>query len=98
MGIKVFSLESTSVKGSIKTRLASAGKNLNITRQIPLLNRYIAASGGNVSYAPGYKIHTFNTSANLVISSLGVAGQNNLDYLIVGGGGGGGNYYGDLLS
>jgi hypothetical protein len=52
---------------------------------------YMAASGGCVSTTGNYKIHTFNASANFIVSSLSsCAALNKVDYMVVGGGGGGG--------
>jgi hypothetical protein len=57
---------------------------------IALLNSadfYINATGGsNVFVSGGYKIHTFNTSSTLNITSIGGTGA--IEYLIVSGGGG----------
>ena len=49
----------------------------------------VVASGGTTSVVGGYKIHTFTTSGNLVVSSGG-----EMDYLIIAGGGGGGYNHG----
>ena len=57
---------------------------------------YTEATGGTVATSGDYKIHTFNSSSNFVVSSTGNApsnpagGPNSVDYLIVAGGGGGG--------
>ena len=45
-----------------------------------------AASGGSVATAGDYKIHTFSSSGDFVVSQLGT----DIDYLIIAGGGGGG--------
>ena len=45
-----------------------------------------AASGGTVTTSGDYKIHTFTSSGNFVVSGLGTA----IDYLMIAGGGGGG--------
>ena len=46
----------------------------------------ITSSGGTVSYADGYTIHTFTSSGDFLISE-----SVNVEYLVVAGGGGGGN-------
>jgi hypothetical protein len=52
---------------------------------------YVAATGGTVATSGDYKIHTFNSSSNFVVSDAGNAqGSNKVSYLIVAGGGGGG--------
>lgn len=48
----------------------------------------VNATGGNISYANGYKIHTFLTNGNFQI--LSVENGALFDILVVGGGGGGG--------
>lgn len=48
---------------------------------------FISATGGTVTTDGNYKIHTFTSSGNLVVTAGGTLD----DYLIVGGGGGGGN-------
>ena len=45
----------------------------------------ISATGGTVTTVGGYKIHTFTTSSNFVVTSAG-----SVDYIIVAGGGAGG--------
>jgi hypothetical protein len=45
----------------------------------------ITSSGGTISYADGYKIHTFTSSDTFVVSE-----SVNVDYLVIAGGGGGG--------
>lgn len=53
---------------------------------------YVAATGGTVATVGDYKIHSFTSSSNFVVSSVGnSAGSNSVDYLVVGAGGGGGN-------
>jgi hypothetical protein len=63
---------------------------------VALLNSadfYINATGGsNVFVSDGYKIHTFNTSSTLNVTSIGGTGA--IEYLVVAGGGAGGGYYG----
>ena len=45
----------------------------------------VVATGGTVTDVGGYRIHTFNSGANFVVTQGG-----EVDYLVVGGGGGGG--------
>jgi hypothetical protein len=53
--------------------------------------QFVAATGGCISTCGDYKIHTFNSDANFVVSNAGNAcGSNTVDYLVVAGGGGGG--------
>ena len=50
---------------------------------------YISATGGTVTTSGNYKIHTFNSDANFVVSSVGnSAGSNTVSYMVVAGGGG----------
>ena len=50
---------------------------------------FISATGGTETTSGDYKIHTFNSSSNFVVSEAG--NQNDtFDYLVVAGGGGGG--------
>ena len=52
---------------------------------------FISATGGTATTSGSFKIHTFNSSSNFVVSSLSsVTANNTVDYLVVGGGGGGG--------
>jgi len=54
-------------------------------------NLFVAATGGCVTTCGNFKIHTFNSDANFVVTSAGLpAGSTTVDYLIVGGGGAGG--------
>ena len=59
--------------------------------------KYVTATGGTVTTSGDYKIHTFNSDANFVVSCAGTpTGSSTVDYLVVAGGGGGGgsNYSG----
>ena len=49
----------------------------------------IAASGGTITEAGGYRIHTFTVSGTFV-----PAGSGNVEYLVIAGGGGGGSSFG----
>ena len=46
----------------------------------------VAASGGTVTTSGQFTIHTFNSSADFVVSTGG-----NVDFLVIAGGGGGGS-------
>ena len=53
---------------------------------------YISATGGCITTSGNYKIHTFNSDANFVVSKLANAPADNVvDYLVVAGGGGSGS-------
>ena len=52
---------------------------------------YVAATGGTITTSGDYKIHTFTSDANFVVSSAGnPAGSDKVSYMVVAGGGGGG--------
>ena len=53
---------------------------------------FIVASGGTETNSGNYKVHTFNSSGNFVVSSLGNSsgGGDEVSYMVVAGGGGGG--------
>ena len=52
---------------------------------------YVAATGGTVATSGNFKIHTFNSSSNFVVSDAGNdLGSDKVSYLVVAGGGGGG--------
>ena len=54
-------------------------------------SEHIAATGGCVATCGNFKIHTFNTDGNFVVSNVGQpCGSTTVEYLVVGGGGGGG--------
>ena len=61
---------------------------------------YTTATGGTETTSGDYKIHTFNSSSNFVVSTVGNSpvvpsgGPAVTDYLVVAGGGGGGSGYG----
>jgi len=52
---------------------------------------YTSATGGTVTTSGDFKIHTFNSDANFVVSSVGndAGGTNKVSYMVVAGGGGG---------
>ena len=57
--------------------------------------QYISATGGTETTSGNYKIHTFNSSSNFVVSSIASTPTNNdSSYLVVAGGGAGGGYTG----
>ena len=53
---------------------------------------YMSATGGTISYDGDYKIHTFTSNLNFIVTELGidVTYGDQVEYLIVGSGGGGG--------
>jgi len=52
---------------------------------------FMAATGGTETTSGSFKVHTFNSSSNFVVSSLSATAANNIvSYLVVAGGGGGG--------
>ena len=54
-------------------------------------NLFVAATGGCVTTCGNFKIHTFNSDANFVVTNAGLpAGSTTVDYMVVAGGGGGG--------
>ena len=56
---------------------------------------FVTATGGTITTSGDYKIHTFTSDANFVVSCGGnEAGSNKVSYLVVAGGGGSGRYYG----
>ena len=56
---------------------------------------FIAATGGTIATSGDYKIHTFTSDSNFVVTCRGnSAGSNKVSYLVVAGGGGSGRYYG----
>jgi len=56
-------------------------------KEIP--DTFIAATGGTATTSGNYKIHTFNSSSNFVVSSAGNQ-SHTAEYLVVAGGGAGG--------
>tara|TARA_S200002703_G_scaffold152929_1_gene153888 strand:+ start:1368 stop:2732 length:1365 start_codon:yes stop_codon:yes gene_type:complete len=63
----------------------------------PVLDQtlYVTATGGTVTTSGDFKIHTFNSDANFVVSCAGTSsGSNKVSYMVVAGGGGGGSGYG----
>ena len=52
---------------------------------------YNSATGGTITECGDYKIHTFTSDANFVVSSVGNYNGGKVDYLVIAGGGGGGH-------
>ena len=72
----------------------AATTQYTVTRQFKISGidtQFPVASGGSVTTSGDYKIHTFNSSSNFVVSKPGANPNNKVRYLIVGGGGGGGS-------
>ena len=60
----------------------------------PVLNQtaYVTATGGTITTSGDYKIHTFLSDANFIVSCGGTpSGNNQISYLVVAGGGGAGH-------
>ena len=75
----------------------AATTHYTVTRQFKISgidSKFPVATGGTVNTSGDYKIHTFNSSGNFVVSKPGANPNNQVRYLIVGGGGGGGNSQG----
>ena len=70
--------------GDSKVNKMYLGMNL-IYRREP---KFYVATGGNISYDGDYKIHTFLSSMDFIVT---YQGDLEIEYLIVAGGGGGGN-------
>lgn len=84
--------------GGLDGQLVATGDNVTIQSQTN-----ITATGGNVSYIAGFKLHTFDSPGNttFTLSSLGNYGWALTDYfstLIVGGGGSGGTISGNTYA
>ena len=55
-------------------------------------NQFIAATGGTATTSGDYKIHTFNSTSNFVVSQTGAGtGPTSVEYVVVGGGASGGS-------
>ena len=58
----------------------------------PVASSYVTATGGTITTDGDYKIHTFTSSSNFIVSHAGAAaGSNTVELLLVAGGGSGGN-------
>ena len=55
----------------------------------PIVNLFTVATGGTITTDGDYKVHTFNSSDNFVVTNLGTAPNNVVEYLVIAGGGGG---------
>jgi len=63
----------------------------NETAPVLDTSKYVTASGGTITTSGDFKIHTFTSSDNFVVSCAGNAcGSNKVSYLVVAGGAGGG--------
>ena len=68
---------------------ATEGWILQGTTESPV--EYISATGGTETTSGDYKIHTFNSTSNFVVSKVSnAAGGDEISYLVVAGGAGGG--------
>ena len=58
-------------------------------------SEYVVATGGTETTCGDFKIHTFTSDGNFIVSDAGTpAGSNKVSYLVVAAGGGGGSGYG----
>lgn len=58
-------------------------------------SQHISATGGTITESGNYRIHTFNSSSNFVVNSVGISpAPNVVSYEVVAGGGAGGGSYG----
>jgi len=56
---------------------------------------YVVATGGTESTCGDYKIHTFTSAGNFIVTASGTpSGSDKVSYMVVAGGGGGGSGYG----
>jgi hypothetical protein len=55
---------------------------------------FISATGGTITTSGDFKIHTFNSSSNFVVTQGQTPANNEVSYLVVAGGGGGGSTHG----
>jgi hypothetical protein len=54
-------------------------------------NPYVAATGGTETNISGYKVHTFTSGGNFVVTNGGTSPTNTVEYMIVAGGAAGGD-------
>ena len=92
---KCFALEDSRVGVRLIYSDASQGwvtvTSANETAPVLCGAAYVTASGGTETTCGDFKIHTFNSDSNFVVSSAGNnIGSNTVDYLVIAGGGGGG--------
>jgi hypothetical protein len=73
-------------EGSVSGPVVASANTVIVYSQQAFIN----ATGGTISSANGYRIHTFTSSDTFTIDSSGIL-FNTIDYLIVAGGGGGGD-------
>jgi len=71
------------------TLIYSDASNGWVRHNNEISDTYIIATGGTATTSGDYKIHTFNSSSNFVVSNAGNQ-SHTVDYLVVAGGGGGG--------
>ena len=67
--------------------------NVNIINILP-----ITATGGTITYSNGYKVHTFTTNTNFVVSAINANTNATVYVQMVGGGGAGGIGYANVLT
>jgi hypothetical protein len=59
-----------------------------------IANPFVAATGGTTSTVSNYKVHTFTSSGDFIVSNAGVSPNNSIEYLVVAGGGASGGRHG----
>jgi hypothetical protein len=80
---------------SAVTLIYSDASNGWVKHNNEVADTYIDATGGTESTSGDYKIHTFNSSSNFVVSSVSsISGNSEVSYLVVAAGGSGGGRYG----
>jgi len=89
-----FTTQSVAVDTVVTFRLRSKDNDgaysTGITVSITVNNIvYTTATGGTITTDGNFKVHTFNTSSNFVVTTLGSDAV--VDYLVIAGGAGGGN-------
>lgn len=72
-------------EGSTSGPVVASANTVIVYSQDP--NNFMSATGGTITRANGYSIHTFTSSNTFTIDSFGY--NNIIEYLIIGGGGGG---------
>ena len=80
--------------GTATFTVAAATTAQTVTREFTITMTdvlYVTATGGSVATQGDYKVHTFTSSDNFVVSQAGNGnGSNTVEYLVVAGGGGAG--------
>ena len=59
-----------------------------------IANPFVAATGGTISTVSNYKVHTFTSSSNFIVTNAGDSPNNSIEYLVVAGGAAAGGRHG----